>query len=422
MRKSLTTVVLAVLWAAAPAHGATKTYSTGPIAVSLPAGSVVERSLAVPDRGPVSFASVALHIDGSRDSDLTVSLVSPSGTAIVLAQRQGGSGTGYGAGKAGCEYPFAEFEDDGFPLAGAEAPLIDGPYAPEQPLAALDGEEANGSWTLRIENAAGGVPGRLLCGQLTLSRDVLQTERAEAGGVAASLAFHESDFRYAGVRLTIERRGRTILDTPVRRLEPPGARAFRPVVRDLDADGEPEVVLDLFTGGAHCCTLSLLYRYLPDLGRYRQTLAFWGNAGYRLQDLDGDGRPELVSADDRFAYAFTSYAASADPIQLWHFDHGRLLDVTTRFPGRVRADAARLWRGYLSVRDDPSFGDVRGLLAAWAADLYRLGRGGEVWRRLDAVYRRGDLGRSDEQLGYPAGRRYLAELRAFLRRTGYAGG
>ena len=124
----------------------------------------------------------------------------------------------------------------------------------------------------------------------------------------------------------------------------------RPVtVRDLDGDGEPEVLIDLFTGGAHCCFYTVILRY--DGGTYRGTVAFWGDPDYSLRaDLDRDGRPELVTADDRFAYAFTFYAASVLPIRIESYDHGTLTDVTSRFPSLVRAEAASLCAEYLKER------------------------------------------------------------------------
>src|SRR5712691_5346949 len=88
-------------------------------------------------------------------------------------------------------------------------------------------------------------------------------------------------------------------------------------------------------------------------------MAWWGNAGYRLVDLDHDGRPEFRSGDDRFAYAFTAFAASAWPVRIWHFDHGRMRDVTRAFALREGAAAAvprgsrrarRLGRGRADAR------------------------------------------------------------------------
>ena len=39
-------------------------------------------------------------------------------------------------------------------------------------------------------------------------------------------------------------------------------------LRDLDADREPEVIVDLFTGGAHCCAFSTIYTFVEGSGKY----------------------------------------------------------------------------------------------------------------------------------------------------------
>ena len=185
-------------------------------------------------------------------------------------------------------------------------------------------------------------------------------------------------------------------------------------VRDLDADREPEIVLDTYTGGAHCCFESRIYRYLPTRAAYGGVRHSWADLGYKLRDLDRDGLPELVSADARFAYVFTSFAGSAFPIQLWRFDSGRLDDVTGAFPSRVTQDADALWRTYRRLRHKD---DVRGVLAAWLADEYLLGREQAGWKALEAANRRGEL--IGTYPGWPAGSAYLRALRSFLVRTGY---
>src|SRR5262249_30274096 len=158
--------------------------------------------------------------------------------------------------------------------------------------------------------------------------------------------------------------------------------------RDLDADNEPEVLVELYTNGAHCCTVTLIYRWDPRTNRYVSVARNWGDPGYRLAELDADGRPELVSADDRFAHEFTAFAGSALPTQIWRYDHGSFVDVTRRFPGVTKREVATLWHGYLADRKQKL--DVRGVLAAWAADEELLGHDDAVWPALQAAYRRGD--------------------------------
>lgn len=236
--------------------------------------------------------------------------------------------------------------------------------------------------------------------------------RAESGQVSAAVRFR-SDF--TGLRLEVTRAGAAWRSGSLGRtfFGPPRLRA-----RDLDADGEPEIVLDTYSGGAHCCTRTRVFRWLPARRAYATTTHGWGNLGYRAKNLDGRGRVELVSGDDRFAYAFTSFAGSYFPMRIWHFEGGRFRDVTRRFPGQVEIDARTLWRTYTT--DPFARADPRGVLAAWLAEQYLLGRGEASWSALEAAYRRGELGPAAELAGWPQGRAYLRAVEAFLRKLGYA--
>lgn len=410
---------------AGSAGGATRTYSTGPLAHPIPDVGTVEVPLAVLDRGPVSYAEVAVRIDHRRDSDLTLSLVSPVGTTVLLSAKRGGNGRNYGAGKP-CGYGETLFADEGLTRIGrAKPPFAWDLFMPERPLAQLYGEDASGTWKLRMADDRAGAAGTLRCWKLRLSRDVLETQIARARGTEAQLSYRERTGSYRAVRLRIVRRGTTLFDAPPKRLHPDASPDNGPVVRqpggalhvrDLDGDGEPEVVVDFYWGGVHCCFYSDVYRYLPRLRSYRSKVGFWGNLGARLVDIGLDGRPEFRTADDRFAYVFTCFGCSTFPIRILRFDHGRFVDSTRRFPRLVRRDAARLYARYERElrRGHP---DVRGILAAWLADQYLLGRGPSGWSVLRRAERRGELGRASD--GWAAGPAYLRKLRSFLRRTGY---
>ena len=43
-------------------------------------------------------------------------------------------------------------------------------------------------------------------------------------------------------------------------------------VRDLDGDGEPEVLVKLYSGGANCCLSSLIFRYRAASNDYTSVL------------------------------------------------------------------------------------------------------------------------------------------------------
>lgn len=232
--------------------------------------------------------------------------------------------------------------------------------------------------------------------------------------VRAKVSFVKHGIEFRKLRLAITREG-----TAWRSGRLGSAYILRPRVhiRDLDLDGEPEVWVDIYSGGAHCCLDSRFFRWLPSLAAYASTTHAWRDIGYERKRLDGDDRPEFVSADARFGYMFTTFAGSAFPLQIWHFDHGQMIDVTRTFPSQIDRHARQLWRSYLRYRtgrDDP-----RGVLAAWVADQFLLGRGDEGWATLRRLATRGDFGPRPDLAGWPQGGAYLRELRTFLKKSGY---
>jgi hypothetical protein len=268
-------------------------------------------------------------------------------------------------------------------------------------------------------------------------------ERATTGSLEADLSYLDTPgqqaFTYKGktttytthadsnFRVSIFRSGRVLftqlLSCP--HCAPGGTWHARPTksVRwaSLDpSDTNPEVLVDTTTGGAHCCLVTRFY--LVDHDSVRVLLRDWGDLGYTLADLQHDGRTELVSADDRFAYEFASFGGSAFPIQIWALRNGVMSNVTRSYPSLVSADASKLWRLYLKERDaQPP--DVRGVLAAWAADEALLGRWSEAMAALNLAKAKGYLDTDDAFTGAvkpSAGALgYLTQLRRFLVKTGY---
>src|SRR5262249_23604484 len=93
-----------------------------------------------------------------------------------------------------------------------------------------------------------------------------KTETAMFGAVTSSLSYAlvQDSFKYTNRALTISRGDTQVLaadptfgdcDSPY--CAPAGFGNIDAVhVQDLDGDGEPEVIVDLYTGGAHCCYVS----------------------------------------------------------------------------------------------------------------------------------------------------------------------
>jgi hypothetical protein len=228
--------------------------------------------------------------------------------------------------------------------------------------------------------------------------------------------------RYRNLHLTISRGGVPLVDTrpSVPDCEEPSCapgglgdtKSVR--VTDLDADGEPEVLLDLYTGGAHCCFATILYRF-TGAGFARSEHA-WRDAGYRLKDLNGDRHLEFVSADARFGFRFASFGSSAFPLRVFAYETGVLRDVTRAFPADIGQDARAHWNRYRRLRGSAAK-EPLGALAAWVADQYLLGKRASTLRLLQRLARRGELKAARP---YSSGSRFVADVDEFLRRLGYA--
>ena len=184
-------------------------------------------------------------------------------------------------------------------------------------------------------------------------------------------------------------------------------------IRNLDAEGAPEVIVDLFSGGAHCCYTSIVVS--PTASEVGTVVQSWGNGSYVLRQLDGDRSPEFVSTDDRFAFLFTAYVGSWRPPMIVNFENGGFVDHTRNFPKRIFADIEAIDEELPNVRQY----DPRGLIAARAADMALLGISpAGINRYLRRALRRGDLDGGDVS-GYPRNRGFVRALNKFLRSSGY---
>jgi hypothetical protein len=179
------------------------------------------------------------------------------------------------------------------------------------------------------------------------------TQTAFRGDVSATFTFTTTTDNhgfntYSKEHLTITRAGVQAYDAAVSvpqncypGCQPVTAPGSSVHVLDLEHNGEPDVVLDLYTGGAHCCSLEVIYWHSGST--YKHVVHNFADPGDTIKDLGHNGQLEFVSADDRFAYLFTSFAASGLPIQIFTFAQGKFTDVTRTYPKQVKRDAASWW-------------------------------------------------------------------------------
>jgi hypothetical protein len=190
------------------------------------------------------------------------------------------------------------------------------------------------------------------------------------------------------------------------------------------------VVISGYTGGAHCCDHVIAVQQTAtgfrtiDLGQSNG-----GMPGFP-KDLSGDGTADFRFVDNRFLYAFTSYAESFAPPQVMNIRAGKAVDVSAepafRFLFAEYLPKAR--RGCVSPAPQAS---PNGACAAYAAAAARIGQFRWAWPVVLKNYDRktkwdwptgcrvaapsGECPKA-QQIAYPT---YPQALRAFLKRTGY---
>lgn len=120
----------------------------------------VVSTITVSENVIVHDLDVSITITHPWVGDLAVSLKSPAGTTVTLVDRPGRAGSGYGCSGSNIQ---AVLDDDAATFIHNECapttPTIDGRFKPNNPLAAFNGENAQGVWEIRVSDRASGLTG-----------------------------------------------------------------------------------------------------------------------------------------------------------------------------------------------------------------------------------------------------------------------
>jgi hypothetical protein len=182
--------------------------------------------------------------------------------------------------------------------------------------------------------------------------------------------------------------------------------ADRPLcVARFEGSPQPVVLLGLYLGGMHCCTVLRAY---PLSSAPMVELAI-GNPDVTVSHRSGGAI--LVTADNDFAYAFTSYAGSGVPVKVLEVRGNAFVDTTRHYPDLVANDAAQWMSAFNTPPPPGTEGDIRGVVAAWAADECLLGHGSDAFATVDRLNAGGKLGGDTT---WPAGSAYVTALHKFL--------
>jgi subtilisin-like proprotein convertase family protein len=136
------------------------TYTSTDVPKSLPDYTNTSSTITV-SGGPASISkvTVTLNISITWDEDLDIYLIAPDGTQITLSTDNG---------SAGDNYTNTMFDDSASASITSGSAPFSGAYRPESALSALNGKNANGTWTLSIYDDLGGIIGTLNAWSITV--------------------------------------------------------------------------------------------------------------------------------------------------------------------------------------------------------------------------------------------------------------
>jgi hypothetical protein len=242
------------------------------------------------------------------------------------------------------------------------------------------------------------------------------SQTASSGAVTAVFSYHGKVPNYSHLQLKIERSGTVVYNQKVTDKTTCGSLCWPASTKqslkvlDLDGDGQPEVVLSLYSGGANCCYIDQVFSFDPGTNTYVKASQNFGDFGVALKPLGGVER--FVGANYAFKYAFTDGADSGEPIEILKFEGHKFVDVTRDYPALIAKDAKR-WLKFFK-RD---LKNGVGLIAAWAADEDLLGHQAQVSSYLHQQLKAGHL--NSELSPKFSGKSFITKLQKFLRKLGY---
>ncbi len=118
----------------------------------------------------VGKITVSVYLTAQTNAGLTLRLISPNGTNVILSQNNGGTNANYGSG-CGSDSETTFDDAAAVPITSAQWPYV-GSFQPQQPLSVfnlLNGTNLNGTWTLRVQDDLPGDTAALECWSLNIS-------------------------------------------------------------------------------------------------------------------------------------------------------------------------------------------------------------------------------------------------------------
>ena len=193
-------------------------------------------------------------------------------------------------------------------------------------------------------------------------------------GVRAAFAVSGNETDGYTARLALTENGNTVASMDFTDIFAEYALPQASFVEMDNSNDTMEIFVSIYTGGAHCCAEASVFTRSATGWRQLDFGAFDGGPeDIAPQDADYDGISEIVTRDNAFLYAFTSYAGSRAPRQIWGIRNGEVSNLSA---DPAFADVHRAYLEEMGTIPDagPDSGsDRNSWLAAYAATLLLLG-------------------------------------------------
>jgi hypothetical protein len=196
-------------------------------------------------------------------------------------------------------------------------------------------------------------------------------------------------------------------------------------IAEMDSSNNtPEIILQSYSGGAHCCTSVKIATQDRDSNKWKaiEVGSFDGapDTPNSILDIDGDGQYEFVTVDNCFLYTFESYAGSVAPPQIWSLQKTQAVDVTknSKYQYYLRKDLQELWKW-----SEQNSNKGNGFWAGYVAWKALLGEEIDAWELMLKNYDKSQTYCSQydretyDCIGVQEG--FPSALRSFLVETGY---
>lgn len=131
----------------------------GDLPQALPDYATKKSELLFTEVGQIVDIDVTIELLHTYDADMNVTLISPSGTRVILFADIGGSGD---------HFQITTLDDEATTAITAGAAPFNGTFNPQEFLSAFDGEDAAGIWQIEIEDDAQNDTGLLLAWSISV--------------------------------------------------------------------------------------------------------------------------------------------------------------------------------------------------------------------------------------------------------------